>query len=344
MHRRARAIGFACLVVAVAAGALRVSLRATTDSMVHCGREFLASLSADQRAKAVVSFDSPQRVDWNFVPKDQRKGLQIKDMDKDQRQLALALLRSGLSQVGYDKATQIMALELLLHELEKAKTGTPLRDAERYYFTLYGEPSADGRWGWSAEGHHLSFNFAVDAGQIVSTPSFYGSNPALIMDDYGIGPKKGTRILGQEEQLGFDLLHALDPEQRKTALIAEKAPAEILTAGTPQPKPLEPAGISSDKLNAEQQKIFQALLETHARNMAPELSAERLAEVNEAGPGSIYFAWAGADKPGIGHYYRVQAPTFLIEFINVQPDAAGNVANHIHIVWRSYQGDFGLQP
>ena len=33
----------------------------------------------------------------------------------------------------------------------------------------------------------------------------------------------------------------------------------------------------------------------------------------------------------------MQAPTFLIEYDNTQNDA-----NHIHSVWRDYEGDFGL--
>ncbi|MEX2467161.1 MAG: DUF3500 domain-containing protein, partial [Gemmatimonadota bacterium] len=36
------------------------------------------------------------------------------------------------------------------------------------------------------------------------------------------------------------------------------------------------------------------------------------------------------------HYYRVQGPTFLIEYDNTQ-----NGANHIHSVWREFEGDFG---
>ena len=47
-------------------------------------------------------------------------------------------------------------------------------------------------------------------------------------------------------------------------------------------------------------------------------------------------------RPGIGHYYRIQGPTFLIEFVNTQPDAEGNPASHIHCVWRDPRGDFAL--
>ncbi len=291
---------------------MRLSLRDTAQGMTTAAQAFLQGLSPEQRAKATMSMDDPQRTNWNFIPLDTRKGLQIKEMDAAQRKLALALLQRGLSEIGYSKATQIMSLEVLLRELEKAKTGTPLRDPERYYFTIYGEPKADGRWGWSAEGHHLSFNFTVDGDHVVSTPSFFGVNPAQIMGDYGTPPAKGTRVLAQEEELAFDLLKALSDEQRKVAVIAEKAPAEILTAGGAQPKKTDLAGIPAAKLDEAQRKTLETLLETHARNMAPELSTARLAEIHEAGWDAIYFAWAGADKPGIGHYYRIQRqPSWL---------------------------------
>ena len=344
MSRSSRNLGLAFLLLIAAGGAMRLSMRDTATSMTTAALEFLGSLSAEQRAQATMAMDDPQRTNWNFIPLDKRKGLQIKEMDASQRKLALALLQRGLSEVGYSKASQIMSLEILLRELEKSKTGTPLRDPERYYFTIYGEPKADGRWGWSAEGHHLSLNFALDAGQVVSTPSFFGVNPATVKEDYGVAPAKGTRVLGQEEQLGFDLLAALDGDQRKLAVIAEKAPAEILTAGGAAPKKIDLAGIPASKLNDAQRKILLTLLETHARNMAPELSTARLAEIHEAGLDALYFAWAGADKPGVGHYYRIQAPTFVVELVNVQPDAAGNVANHIHAVWRSLTEDFGVKP
>ena len=50
-----------------------------------------------------------------------------------------------------------------------------------------------------------------------------------------------------------------------------------------------------------------------------------------------YFAWAGGEEPGQGHYYRIQSPSFLVEFDDTQDHA-----NHIHSVWRDLDGDFGL--
>ena len=175
------------------------------------------------RTTATLAFDDPARLDWHFIPKPQRKGLQIKHMDDAPRKAAHKLLETGLSQLGYDKATTIMGLEAILRELEKSRTDSPIRDPERYYFTIFGTPDTAGRWGWSVEGHHLSLNFVIDKGQVAATtPTFFGANPAEVRSDFG-NFKKGLRVLKPEEETGFQLLASLTPEQRK-AVIAEKAP------------------------------------------------------------------------------------------------------------------------
>jgi hypothetical protein len=236
-----------------------------------------------------------------------------------------------------------MSLEGILRELEKKREGGPIRDPERYYFTVFGAPAREGRWGWSVEGHHLSLNFVVEDGKATAiTPAFFGANPAEVQTSLEGAPKKGTRVLRDEEELGFNLLHSLDKDQRSKAVIAEKALAEIRAAGEPNAPDAPPAGLPAKELNDEQVEILWNLLNAYTDKMPTEIGAARIAEVRKAGIENVYFAWAGADKPGIGHYYRVQGPTFVIEFVNTQPDASGNVANHIHSVWRRMAGDFGL--
>lgn len=305
--------------------------------------EWLASLDDEQRAKSQLPFDTPQRVDWHFIPKSERKGLQIKEMTEPQRERATALLRSCLSQVGFDKARTIMALEHLLKALESGRTGTPLRDPERYYFTVFGEPSSDGRWGLSVEGHHLSLNFVIEGDKFVSTtPTVFCANPALVMAESDTPIEKGTRVLADEELLAFELLKSLTDEQRTKAVIAEEAPREIRAAGEPHPPQEEPVGIPASSLNREQRNLLRRLVSVYADNMPEDVARARMQAIREAGPDNVHFAWAGADRPGIGHYYRIQGPTFLIEFVNRQPDSAGNPANHIHSIWRDMRGDFAL--
>lgn len=315
----------------------------TGADLTVAARAFLGTLSAEQKATVVLPADSPLRLDWHFIPKDQRKGLQIKHMDAAQRKAALALLRSALSQTGYDKATKIMSLEGILRELQEGRSSGPIRDPERYYYTIFGEPSETDRWALSIEGHHLSLNFAVDRGNVIaSTPTFFAANPTVVREGMSGGVAVGTRVLAAEELLAFQLLESLSLEQRKTAILADKAPSDIRAAGKPQPPEYATEGVAFGGLNGTQQKLLRELIDVYARNLPADLAGARLQAIDAASYDRVYFAWAGADRPGIGHYYRIQGPTFLIEFVNTQPDSAGNPASHIHSVWRDPTGDFAI--
>ncbi|MBL8829823.1 MAG: DUF3500 domain-containing protein [Planctomycetaceae bacterium] len=343
MLRRWIPVSLVLIVALIAGGAMRLLLEDPGKTMTDAAAKFIGTLNAEAKHTAMLKYDDPTRLKWHFIPMPERKGLQVKNMTADQRAAALELLRSALSQVGYHKATEIMSLEGILRELEKDRKGGPIRDPDRYYYTLFGTPGAQGTWGLSVEGHHLSLNFVVRDGKVLAhTPAFFGANPATCRNEIAGYPKPGTRTLAKEEQLAFDLLGSLSSEQRQTVIRAEKAPADIRGPADSQPPQSAPEGIAISKLNDAQQKTVKSLVTAYADNMPESVAAKRLAEINEAGWDKVYFSWAGADKPGVGHYYRVQGPTFLIEFVNVQPDAAGNPANHIHSVWRDLRGDFGV--
>jgi len=346
MSIKIRAVVAVLVVGIVAYGVALAQFKAASSSseqMAKSAEAFLASLSDEQKAKAVMPMDSPQRTDWHFIPKASRKGLQIREMDQAQRKAAHALLERSLSKVGYGKAVKIMELESLLKELEKSKTSSPLRDPERYYFTVFGKPGADGKWGLSIEGHHLSLNFVVDKGSVTSfAPLALCSNPATVMSDVIPSVKKGQRLLAAEEQLAFDLLASLSPDQKKKAIVAEKALSEVRAAGEPQPPQTKAEGIAAKDLNDKQREQLKSLVTTYLANLADEVAEQRVKSIDAAGWGTVHFAWAGAEKPGVGHYYKIQGEAFLIEFVNTQPDAAGNPANHIHCVWRNMDGDFGI--
>ncbi len=318
--------------------------RATSpaEEMSEAAARFLKLLDDDQRATALLSYDddAAQRVGWHFIPKAHRKGLQLKHMTPAQREAAHALLRAVLSKSGYGKATKIMQIERLLAEIEGQ--GRFVRDPQRYYFTLFDAPSSD-RWGLSIEGHHLSLNFVVQDGKVISsTPQFFAANPGVVKNKNKSGFPVGTRILAAEELLAFELVNGLDDAQRKLGVIAARAPKEIRAAGEPQPPTDAPAGIPAGRLTSEQQQLLRKLIEEYARAMPAAIAGQRLAAIDEAGFENVHFAWAGATEPGIGHYYRIQGETFLIEFVNTQPDVAGNPANHIHCVWRDRHGDFAI--
>jgi hypothetical protein len=223
----------------------------------------------------------------------------------------------------------------VLKQLEQADTSQthPERNPEKYYFSVFGEPSDTGAWGFRVEGHHVSQNFTVVNGKIAGSPSFFGANPAEVRE----GPRKGLRVLAAEEDLARDLLESLTMEQKKVAIVTTEAYKDILTSAA-RKAALEgqPSGLSAAKMTKKQFDLLLTLLSSYASNMPEQLAQARMEQVKKAGT-NMFFAWAGVEQRGGPHYYRVQAPAFLIEYDNTQ-----NNANHIHSVWRDFNGDFGL--
>lgn len=344
MNRR-RAAVVAILLVGTAAAALaRSALLDTTagPALTEAADAWLQSLAPEQVARARRDFSDPRRRDWHFIPKFDRKGLMCREMTPAQEALAFTLLRTAVSQAGYDKARGIMELDeiLRIQEAEKARN---IRDPKRYFFTVFGTPAATGSWGLSFEGHHLSLNFTVHDGRLVdSTPQMFGANPATVRTQLPGLPPAGHRILRDEETLAFDLVDSLTPEQRGRAVVAPEAPKDIRGAGEPALPNEPPAGIAWNDLTDPQRALVRGIVDVYCAAMVAEVAEERirLIEAADGGWSAVHFAWAGATEPGIGHYYRIEGPTFSIELCNVQPDAEGTIANHIHCAWRDRTGDF----
>ena len=319
---------------AAAAGALLLAAAGhrshTPLVMSNAANALLSTLSADQKTKAVFTFNDEERLNWHFIPRE-RKGLSYKLMTHEQRPLALALLNSSLSQQGFIKTTSIMSLEEIL-KIQEKNTPPGRRDPENYFFSIFGEPSDTGTWGFRFEGHHVAMNFTIVGGKVASSPMFFGTNPAEVKD----GPRKGLRVLGHEEDLGRELVKSLTPEQRKVAVLSDVALKDIITMAS-RKAALEgqPSGLSAAKLNAKQRVLLQNLLEEYANNIPEQGAAARREQIKKAGM-NMNFAWTGGLERGEGHYYRVQAPAFLVEYDNTQ-----NNNNHVHAVWRDFTGDFG---
>ena len=301
------------------------------DEMAAAATRFLSSLGPELKAKASFELKDEERFNWHFIPKE-RKGITLKEMSPAQRELALALLATGLSPHGYGKATNIMSLESVLAEIEGASRRFP-RDPSLYHFHIFGKPDAKGTWAWRAEGHHFSASFTIVKGELfASTPSFMGTNPAEVRK----GPRTGLRILAAEEDLARKLVKSLGDDQRKEAVFTAVALKEIVTEAKHQVQPLPEKGISYDKLNAEQKTMLMDVVREYVRRVRPELAKLDLARIEGAGLDKLSFAWAGGLERGEGHYYRVQGPTFLLEYDNTQNDN-----NHVHSVWRDFENDFG---
>ncbi|MGV3774237.1 MAG: DUF3500 domain-containing protein [Verrucomicrobiales bacterium] len=300
------------------------------EEMSEAANAFLNTLNEEQKKKAVFELKDDERLNWHFVPK-KRNGLAFKEMSPEQRTMGHALLSSSMSHRGYFKANTIISLEQILRDMEK-RSG-PTRDPEQYFFSIFGKPEPKGTWGWRFEGHHLSLNFAIADGKLIAaTPSFMGTNPGEVRE----GPRKGLRVLAHEEELARKLVKSFNADQKKVAIYSSDAPADIITGADRKARPLDPKGISLSKLTGEQKELFWAITREYIGRARGEFAEKELAEIKKGGEDQLFFAWAGSLEPKAGHYYRIQGPTFLLEYDNTQ-----NNANHVHAVWRDLTKDFG---
>ncbi len=327
MIQRGLFLGWIALALTLAPA---VRAHTAIEEMSQAATNFLAALDSDQLTKAAFELKAEERFNWHFIPRE-RKGLPIKEMNPAQRELAHALFATGLSQRGLMKATTIMSLEQILFDLEKG-TG-PKRDPERYFVSIFGTPAQTSNWGWRVEGHHLSLNFTIVNGESVSvTPSFMGTNPGEVRS----GPRQGLRLLGSEEDFARALVVSLSDDLKKTAIYTNSAPSEIITAADRKAHVLTPKGVTLAQLDKAQSDLFWKVIKEYVYRYRAEIADPDLAKISQSAPGALYFAWAGGLERGQPHYYRVQGPTFLMEYDNTQ-----NNANHVHAVWRDLENDFG---
>lgn len=331
MNPRSYLMALATAAVVVFSNHVSADVSGVVTDMKSTADNFLNALTDEEKATASFKFGDDQRIDWHFIPKD-RKGLALNQISGEKKTLAYALLSSGLSARGFIQSTTIMTLEKILQDMEGPGRRFP-RDPELYHVSIFGKPSTTGTWGWSFEGHHLSVNFTIVKGASISaTPHFMGTNPALVKE----GPRKGIQVLGNEENMARALVKSLKPNQRKKAMIGDKAPGDIYTAAEKSVSPLEDKGIASTDLNWSQKESLLEIIETYLFHVRPEVAEIELEKIEDAGVANIKFAWMGGTNVGDPHYYRIQGPTFLLEYDNIQ-----NGANHVHAVWRDFSNDFG---
>ncbi len=321
-------VNIVCLVVLLGTIARARQPATPAAALTAAAAAFLDSLNDEQTAAVRFPFDGEDRVDWHFIPRE-RKGIPLRAMTSSQRAAALDLVRTGLSERGFTKAESIRRLEPILFELE----GRDIRDPDLYYLMIFGEPTGQNTWGWRYEGHHISQNWTIVNGTAVATsPQFFGANPAEVRE----GSMRGARALGREEDHARALLASLDDAQRASALIGETAPRDILTSNQREAAMQDDLGVAYRDLDPGQRELLWSIVEEYASTQPAAVVNQRLLAIRSAGPDSIKFGWMGGMARGEPHYYRVQGPTFLIEYDNTQDDA-----NHAHSVWRDFAGDFG---
>ncbi|HEX4852258.1 MAG TPA: DUF3500 domain-containing protein [Puia sp.] len=315
----------------------------TTILALHClgqdiseaAGKFINMLDAKQKNSVLFPFETEERYGFHYFPIDDRKGIPWDQLNNDQQSAALNLMRTCLSDSAVKKVREIMQLEILLKALEQRSSNDHFRDPGKYYYTIFGLPGPKTIWGWRFEGHHVSFHFSVQDKKLVAgTPGFLGANPAVVQE----GPDKGKEILKEERVMGFELLHSLSKAQLDKTIFSGSPPHDIVTSISRKASIDHPVGLKFSDMNKEQQQQLLHLISLYVHRFTKLFADNMLKEIQESGLDNLRFAWAGRTEPGPGnpHYYRIQGPTFIIEYDNTQ-----NNGNHLHTVVRDLNHDFG---
>ena len=310
----------------------------STRPLLAAAVAFLDALTAEQRARAMFPLESPAWRQWsNIHPFVMRHGVSLDELTPAQREPALALVAAGLSAEGYRTARDVMRLNEAVREI----TGSDVEYGEwLYWLSVMGRPSGDAPWGWQLDGHHLIVNCFVLGDQVVMTPTFMGSEPVTFDD----GPDRGRRLFDAEEAHGLTLMRALNPGQRRKAVIGESLPTEVLGAGFRDNLRLPYEGIPYGLLTPGPQELVRRLLGRYVARMRPDHAAVRMDEV-ERHLAETHFAWMGGFEEDSVFYYRLHSPVILVEFDHQRGIAFDNDApsrHHIHTVVRTPNGnDYG---
>ena len=340
--------------------------------VVQSANQFLDTLTEAQRSKIIYDFnDNAQRARWSnfptgFVP---RGGLSLKQMSPAQKSAALDLMKTVLSENGYEKVSEIrMADDDFKANGSKrgprgggpppgggrspnANGGPPpggrpggppnlnsdnMFGSDLYYISFLGKPSTTAPWMLQFGGHHLALNITIVGSKGIMTPSLTGAQPAL----FKVGGKT-VRPLGRESDEALTLLQSLDARQRSQAVLSYKVADLVLGPGQ-DGKQISPEGLKVSEMSDKQKALLLQVIAEWAGIMNDAMASARMTQL-KAELADTWFAWSGPTdfQPGnnITAYYRIQGPHLVIEYAPQSDEPA----NHVHTIYRDPTNDYGVK-
>lgn len=314
-----------------------------TSALIAATNTFIATLSDEQKQTTLHAADALEWRRWANMSIYRREGLSLDDMSEAQKAAAWNMLDAGLSAKGMTLSRDIMRLNETLGELNNNNF---VEFGEgKYWITVMGTPSPTEPWGWQLDGHHLVINFFVQGDQIVATPSFWGSEPAVATS----GKYAGTRIMDAEMDKALGLVRSLDEAQLAAAVLTrEKTGNNISTEAWSDNAVLENAGIEVANFTPEQKAALIELIGLYIGNLEDPIAEHEMAEITRY-LDETWFAWIGGMEDTSVFYYRIQSPVLVIEFDHQAPVGLTHLyprgvpyREHVHSTVRTPNGnDYG---
>ena len=304
----------------------------TPESLAKSANTFLSSLNKELKSQAALLYNSKEKGKWtNVPPRGPQGGVRLGDLNESQIKKALDLLRTVLSEQGYNKAINIpLADDRLLRNGERR----PGFGAEDYWLAIFGKPSTKKPWGLQFDGHHIAINLAFHGNRMSMSPTFIGTQPR----EFQLGDNK-IIPMALEAPSGLKLHNSLNDEQKKKATIGSKRANLIAAAGRDGFVPNQ-IGISCKGFNEAQRKALFDVIKVYIGDLPQPFLKKRIEELT-AEIDKMSFAWWGPAKEKGDFSYRLQGPSLIIEYAG--QDLGGDPHDHLHSMYRDPTNEYGAR-
>ena len=295
------------------------------NDLAHTAEELIASSEKQKDAPLTYPFEDPSRENWHFFPNwSGRTGVPLYRLSAEQRLLVKKMVELLLSEDGFLEYENLR----LIHGIRKDLNASD-NLMHRYSISIFGKPSEKSTWGWRLEGHHLSLNCTLVNGQSFSvTPSFWGASPVRVSN----GKYAGLELFEQEHKLSLKLIKSLSDSQKQQAEVdSGNGPEAVSRVSREDYKNLP--GIPFLELSEGQQNWLEQIVLLFAEKYRPAIVEQINNHKKIFDPSTLRFSYAFSSR-GYISYFCIITSEYLIEFDN-------QGGNHIHSVWRDFDGDFG---
>ncbi|MTI01014.1 DUF3500 domain-containing protein [Roseibium sp. RKSG952] len=306
---------------------------AKTSAIVSAADAFLGSLDTTQRDAATYAFsDNEQRSKWSNFPEGMipRGGLRIGTLSEQQYALMDALIAEFMSEDGVRNIDYQLAAERTF------PTDDPFGEygVDKFYVAFLGEPSETQPWMFQFGGHHLGINVTVYGADVTFSPMLTGGQPLYI--DY---EGKRVFIIQDEVDAAQAVLESLTDLQKADAVRGDAAINLLLGPGE-YGTVVAPEGVKGSDLSPEQKNLLISLIQTRLGFINDNDNAAKIQTVM-AELDDTYFGWWGPqDAPGFA-YYRITAPSTVIEYAPQDALAESPEQEHAHSMYRNPSNDYG---
>jgi hypothetical protein len=319
---------------------------------VEAAKALVSAVDAQQRLELCHGLDSKVWRAWmNPELYMNRFGLRLENLDSGVRSLVFGLLRSSLSDVGYEALRNAMLINGFLGELVDLPG---VLNELSYNINIFGDPSLAQPWGWNFYGHHISLNCLFIGGRMTLTPVFLGSEPNSI----DAGNYTGLEILKEHATLGLEFVRSLSAAQVDSAVLyrAKRDPSmpsgrihpadELHLAGAFQDNRVIPyEGLAVGDCDSAQREHIVAIVAKFLEYMPGPVATSYVEDARQW-LSETYFCWIGGTEDCEPFYYRIQSPVILVEFdhhAGVFLTNRNPAPFHTHTVVRTPNGnDYGV--